>query len=342
MHVNNEIYLNIMDVNSSYLLNHALYRTFFLLPRSISFYFFYSFMSYFNNYKKNNKTLYFYFFITVFLFFLVRYLFFFASGYSYIVIFYFSCFVNNFFFIFQDNYENKKALLQHVILNCFLNYEYIYKIYNKKIIFSEKEIIFNPKDFDFLKNFNNVEYLYKAFDIDKNIISSSCYYRNNHFYYSFHDYLNKKNSIYTNFTSNNILKVWLNDNNYKEVLLKQGWIPNIKNQFSFNYLTPVHILDESSKIKEIPSNFVFNMEKYKDSALKYIISSMNENLLYNDGKKFNDSLNLKIYDFMKKNNYNISEKMYYYELFISKNVEYLNTEQGLKSFELLICDVINN
>jgi hypothetical protein len=207
MHVNNEIFLNVMDVNSSYLFNHALYRTFILSPKSIAFYFFYNCMFNFNNYKKNNKILFFYFFVAMFLFFLIRYLFFLIFGYSYIIIFYLSCFTNKFFFIFQDNYENKKALSQHLILNCFLNYDCVYKIHNKKIIFSDKNIIFNPKDFDFLKNFNNIEYLYKAFKIDKNIISSSFYFKNNHFYYSFYDYLNKKSSIYTNFTSNNVLKV---------------------------------------------------------------------------------------------------------------------------------------
>lgn len=46
----------------------------------------------------------------------------------------------------------------------------------------------------------------------------------------------------------------------------------------------------------------------KNNVLRCIITNMNNNLLFSDGKKFNDNLDLIVYDFMKKNNYNMAEK----------------------------------
>jgi hypothetical protein len=92
------------------------------IPQAKAFLIFYNLLKFFfdkNNLKKNYKIYVFTFFVILILF-ILRYSILIFIGYSYLVLITSSFIVLNIFSLIRFNFESKKALMQHILLNCFL------------------------------------------------------------------------------------------------------------------------------------------------------------------------------------------------------------------------------
>lgn len=335
-------------LNTSHIYRYALYNIFIQIPKSYGYFFFYQTLLFFNKtVKYENKFSYLnilIFTVMFFIIFIYKYTFLFIVGYSYLSIIISSNFTIIIFRLLNFKYENNKAVIETLIINCIINYcDMINKVEKLKISYNEDFILkfnFYDKIFSILKNFKKPELIINSIN-DKNFKKNiDVIYYNNHFTATQQSIKYKDKNISTNYTSNKEFNIIYSEKN-NEKLLKQIILDNPKNpnfigENKANYLTPPHEINfDVSKIKNFPKKYLIKSNELKEDAFNHLLKNKNSLVLYSENGiilKKEDAPNL--VEYSKEYELPIYNQIKNIIEFEKINENYLNTEKGKQEFQL--------
>ena len=324
-----------LELNPTYIYRYSTYNLIIAIPKAKAFLLVYNIIE--NIFIKNKNDIFFY--ITILSILIVNLIykisFLFIFGVSYISIIICSETVIKFFNTINLNYDTKKALIQTVLINCFiLSSDSIANADEKKIIIEKNNIIFNSEIF--MKIFLNKVKKSELFDeaVNSTIRTVSAYV-NNHYTYIQHSIKYKDKNIANNFTSKNYIKVWSLEGE-KKIPLKTGYKPNIMGDDKNNYLTPNYELDlKNFFISEINENKSIKLNNFKKAAENHMLLSKDEQILNSNKDKFTYDKNaLTITEYSKKYELPIYENIKKINEFENLNKDYFNSNEGKIEYEI--------
>lgn len=324
-----------LELNPIYIYRYSLYNIIIAIPKAKAFLFFYSLLE--NIFMKNKKDLLFYF--TLILILILNILFkisiIFLFSVSYLSILVSSETIIIFFNIIYLNYNSKKALIQTILINCFiLSSESIAIADEKRIIIEKDKIVFNSNNFMrmFLNKVKRPELFNEAFNSAPKTVSA---FINNHYTYIQQSFKYKNKNIANNFTSNNEIKaVGLEGN--KKITLKGEHKPNVMGDNKPNYLTYNYELDlNNSSIHELDESKLVKMNSFKKAAENHIITSKDDQMLNCDrnGFKYNKNAT-KVSEYAKEFKLPVHKDIEKITEFEKLNENYLNSDNGKAEYEI--------
>ncbi len=337
---NYEINCREISINFSHIFRYTILNTFLFVPKAKAYIIFYNILYIiWNKKEKFNFLNTIFIFIIFFIIYLIKLSIVLLIGYTFLSLFITSNFIIKLFKLLSRNFENKKAMFQHILINCCLNsVDSVGKAEEMNIIIKNKNIIFNMIDIfkNFFEKIKNPELFWKAYY--KKFYNIEIGYYNKHFTFIINSKKYNDKNLSKNLTSSEKINVKNINNENIKYICKDSYKPNLKGEEKINFLTPTYELDmESSQIGVIKDiNTELKMQTFMNNVQASILNNKCEKIIYSKNDIFIEKQNVPtIEEYANEYKLDITDCINNLTKFEKINEECLNTPEGVVTYTLI-------